>query len=118
MRGIKTNGRQISESAGRLALVCRADGIAAILDQPEIVFSDELHYRGQVERIAERVGEHHCTGFVRTRFLQLTDINVIGRYGDVDEYGHELVLNDGIYRGGEACRDCNDFIAAFQAAGA
>ena len=48
-----------------LAFVGRADGIATIFDQPQIMLRGQRHDGIEIKRIAECVGQHD--GLVRSR---------------------------------------------------
>jgi len=48
----------VAKRANAAPFVKRSDGIAAILDQPEIVFGGQLHDGIEIEWIAESVRQH------------------------------------------------------------
>ena len=61
--GVEADGRELAERADRLAVVGAAERVAAVLDQEKVVGFAECADRRQIERVAERVGEHHGPGF-------------------------------------------------------
>src|SRR5207249_3201644 len=63
VRGIERHGRQVSKSAGELAAVTGAEGVAIIFNDPKIVFTSKLHDDVEVEGNAERVRHHNAAGF-------------------------------------------------------
>ena len=50
-----------------LAAIGRAERVAAVLDQIQVVLFAERHHRVEVERIAQRVGDHDGAGLVADR---------------------------------------------------
>ena len=85
-----------------LAVVRRAERVAAVFDQPEIVLAREVGDRVQVERIAERVGDHDGARAVGQGRFELRHVDVIRRQFHVDEDRDAAVLNDRVDRGRES----------------
>ena len=99
-----------------LPAVGRADGVAAVLDQPEVVLRGERGDGAQVERVAQRVRDHDGPRPRREGRLELATVEVVGRQVDVDEDGHQPVLDDRVDRGREAGGGGDDLVAGLQPA--
>ena len=113
---VETGGGKIAEGTDATAVISCADGVTTIFHEPKIVFLYERCNGGEIEWITQRVCQHHGSGPVRARGFQLADIDVVSRESDVDKNGHQIVLDDGIDRGGEAGRERDHFIAGLQSA--
>jgi hypothetical protein len=100
--GIERERGQVAERADRAAVPARAQSVAAVLDQPQSVALAERRDGVEVERVSERVGDHHGPRAIAHRSLEPADIDVVLGQGDVHEHGHEPVLQDRVHRGGEA----------------
>ncbi len=60
VRGIERDRREVAERAGVPAVVGRPERVAVVLDEPQPVLARTARmHRVDVERVAERVGEHH-----------------------------------------------------------
>ncbi len=81
------------------------EGVAAVLHQEQVVPAAELADRRQVERVSERVGDHHRAGAVGHRRFERIDVDVVGGQRDVHEHRHQVVLDDRVDGGREARRD-------------
>ncbi len=68
---IETAGGDIAEGANATSLPGRSQRIAAVLNQPQIVFADELHDRIEIEDIAQRVRNDDCPGLLAAGGLEL-----------------------------------------------
>ena len=80
--------------------------------------SAEAEDRGQVERVAERVGDHHGLGLPgHVGRLELRDVQVAGDGVVVDEDGDGAVLDDGRDGGREAGGAGDDLVAGPDASG-
>ena len=64
-----------------------------------------------IERIAERVGDHDGAGFRAQRFVEHACVDVVGVEPHIDKHGCEAVLDYGVHRCGESCGDGYDFVA-------
>src|SRR5208283_399308 len=111
VRGIEADGCEIAEGAHLLAVVSRAKGIAAVLDQPQAVFLRKCGDGVEIERIPQRVGEDNGAGAAGKRGFELTDIYVVRRNLNIDEDWDECVLQDGIDGGGKSRGQGDDFVA-------
>ena len=76
------------------AAVRRSQGIAAILDQPEVMAFRKVGDRVEIERIAQGVGKHYRPGAFRAGVVELAHVDVVSRRRNVDEHGHQAVLQD------------------------
>ncbi len=87
--GIEARRREVARGADVAAVVRGADGVAAVLDEQQVVLLAERRDRVEVERVAQRVGDHHRPRPGRQRVLEMRDVDVVGRYVDVEEDRHE-----------------------------
>ena len=115
--GIKAHCGDVAECAHVTALPGGAERVAAVLNQPEIMFFGECRYRVEIEDVAQGVGDHDRPGLLAAGSFKLSYIDFVGRERHVDEDRNEPVLNDGIDGGRETCSDGDDFIAGFETAG-
>ncbi len=113
---VKTQGADVAESADQLAVVGRAEGVAAILDQPELVFPAQRGNHIQVVGIAQGMGQHDCTGLRTDRGFDLGGVDVVGAEFDIDENGNCAELQDGVDRGRETGGYGDDFISGLDRA--
>jgi len=72
VRGIEAGGGEMAEGPNSATFVERADGIAAVLDHPEIVFGCQLHHSIDVKRVAEGVRQHDGFGAIGDRRFKLS----------------------------------------------
>ncbi len=112
--GIEAESSDVSEGADELAVVAGAEGIAAILDQPEIVLLGDAHDLGEIEGIAEGVRNHDGARLGSDGGFDLVGLNVVGGNIDIDEDGNESVLHRRIDGGRKTGGDGNDLIAGAQ----
>lgn len=110
MGRIEAEGANVAKRTDQFAIVSGTKRIAAIFDQPEIVFLCDTSDFGEVIGIAQRVGEHDGLGFGAYGGFELADVDVVGRDIDIDKDGDSAKLQDGINGGREAGGDANDFI--------
>ena len=98
-----------------------AERVAAVLHEPEVMPPAEVGDRGTVERIAERVGEHHGPRLVAAGRLEAIHVDVVGgvcfRMLDVDEHGHAVGLQDRVDRRGETRGDGDHLVAGLDGLG-
>ena len=97
----------------KLAVILGAERIAVVLDEPKVVLLAEGLHGLDVERIAERVREHHGLRLLRPGPFKLQRIDICRAELHIHKHGHGTVLHDRRDRGGEARRDRNHLIAAF-----
>src|SRR5215472_17295185 len=92
----------------------RAKRVAAVFDEPDIVFLAKLGNSIQIENIPQGVSNHHCLNAGRVRHLELCDINLIPRYRHIQKYGDKIVLDDGVYRRRKSSGHGNHLVSRFQ----
>lgn len=99
MRRVEAGRANIADGTRELLLaiddVARAEGIAVILHEPEIVLVAEVLHGLQVKGIAQRMREHDGLRLVREGRLQLRDVDVVLRNRHIDEDRHRTVVHDG-----------------------
>ena len=83
MRGIKTNCGEVAECSDLIPTVGGSHGIATVFDQPEFVLSAKCCDGMEIERVSERVRQHHGPGARGARRLELGDVHIVGGEGDV-----------------------------------
>jgi len=110
VRGVETGGCEVAESADAAALISGTDGIAAVLDNPEIVFGCEGHDGVEIKRIAQRVRQHDRSGAFGDGGFKLSYVNVVSGNLNVDEDRDEAVLEDGIDGCGESSGYGDDLV--------
>ncbi|MNS98122.1 hypothetical protein D3C72_1324790 [compost metagenome] len=91
---VEAQGGDVSEGADQLAVVGGAQGVTAVFDQPQVVLLANLLDLGQVERVAQGVGEHDGLGFRSNGGLDQVCIDVVGGHVDVDEHRDGAKLHD------------------------
>ena len=111
MRRIKAQCADISEATNQLPLIGRTKSIAAVLNQPEVMFGSESRNRIEVERIPQRVRKNNCLRPRRNRRLQLRNIDVICRKLHIHEDRHKPVLENRIDGRGKSSGHGDNFIA-------
>ena len=92
-----------------------AEGVAVVLDEPEVVLFHEIHYGIKMEGNPHRVSHHD--GFCLRTNGRNKSFGNSGIIAEVDIYkdGNQLVLYNRIQRRGETTGSSNDFIAGFEA---
>src|SRR6478752_7753242 len=85
MGWVERRGGQMPERPGQAVTVARAEGVAVVLDEPQVVGLDELHDRIEVERYAQRVRQHDRPGPRRDGRPELLRVGVVVADPDVDE---------------------------------
>ncbi len=113
--GIETERGHIAEGAGEFAVEGRAEGVAVIFQQPEIVaagnIGDDIHGAGIAERVRNQDGSRARADGV---FNQVR-IEVVCSHFAIHKNRNQAVLHDGSQRGGKRDGRRNDFIARPQA---
>jgi hypothetical protein len=61
VRRVKADCRDISERADTPPSIRSTNGVTAVFNEPEIMFFAECGDRIEIERITQRVGDHHRT---------------------------------------------------------
>ena len=116
MGRVKAGGTDITDGSGEfllpVQLVGAAERIAVVLHQPQAVLSAESQNPGQVEGIAQRMGNHHCLCLFGQCALESTYIDIVLRNGDIHKDRNRPVLNHRGNRGGKSRRHGDDLIAA------
>ena len=100
----------------RASLPRGAERIAAILNQPEIVFPDESSDGIKVEDVAQCVGNHDGSGLFAAGRFKLAYIDLVAGQGYIHEDRHQSILNDRIHGGRETGSDGDDFVAGLEPA--
>ena len=108
---IERLGGQVAEGPGETVTIARAEGIAVVLDQPQVELFDQLHDRVEVERHAQGVRQHDRPGARRDGRSKLGGIGVVVAQADVDKYRHQAVLRDWRHGAGES-RGHRDYLVA------
>ena len=96
--------------------VPRAERVAVVLDEEQVVLGGERGDRIEIERVAERVREHDRARPRADRLREPIDPHVVGAELDVDEHRHEPVEHDRVHGGGESGRDREHLVARAQPA--
>jgi hypothetical protein len=91
-----------------------AERVAAVLDEHQAVAAAEVDDRAEVERVAQRVGDHDGARAVGDGRLHRLDVDVVGGQRDVHEHRHEAVLDDRVDGRGEAGGDGDDLVTRLQ----
>ena len=104
------------ERARQLAAIARAERVAVVLDDPEVVLLRQLADRVEIERHAERVRHHDRARLRSDGFAQPIDHGRVVAEIHVDEHRHEVVLENRRQRRRKAGRDGDDFVAGLQPA--
>ena len=115
MRGIKRDGRHRAEGADELAVPGRAERVAAVLEQPEIVLLREGGERVEIARDADGVRDENRARLRADGGLDLRDVDVVDAGLAIDEDGDESVLHQRRERGGKRDRRRDDLVARAQA---
>ncbi len=95
-------------------LPARAERVAHVLDDPEVVTSRHLEDAIDVERVPERVGQDDRPRPGADRLLEKLRVEVVGRELDVEEDRHETVLEDRVEGRRETGRARDDLVARLQ----
>ena len=114
--GVEADGGDVAEGADLLALEGGSEGVAAVFDEPEVVFFAEGGDGFGVEGVAEGVGNHDGTGLLAAGLFEFGDVDFEGGEGNVDEDWDEAVLQDGVNGGGESGGYGDDFHAGLELA--
>ena len=114
--GVERERRQVAECADGTAVPVRSERVAAVLDQPQVVPLAERRDGVEVERVAERVGDHDGAGADAAGRLQPGAVDVVPGQRDVDEDRDEAVLDDRVHRRREARGDRDDLVAGAETA--
>ncbi len=99
---VEAQRRDVAEGAHHLAAVGAAQGVAAVLHQPELVFLAQVGHHVQIERVAQAVCQHDGFGLGADGGLDLAGVDVVRQAVHVDKYWDGAKLNDGVYCGREA----------------
>ena len=91
---IERGRRKVAEGPREAVAVARTEGIAVVLDEPEVVLFNQIHDRVEVEGHPQRVRQHDRSRTRRDRRAQLVGIGVVVAQPDVDEHWHQAVLDD------------------------
>src|SRR5215212_5666200 len=94
VRWIKTDCCHISKGSNHPISIGSTNSITAILDQPKIVPFRERCDSLKIERIAQGMGNHDCTGLVRECRLKLSHVYVISGNLDIHKDRDQALLKD------------------------
>ena len=112
VRRVKAQCCNVAKGAHHLATVGSAQRIAAVFNQPQVVLFAERGDHVEVERVAQRMGQHDGFGFGRNGSFYLAGVDIVGEPVHINKNRHRAKLNDRVDGGWKACRHANDFIAA------
>ena len=113
MRRVKAYRGDVAEGAHLAALPRGAERVAGVLNQPQVVLLAEGRHRIHIEDIAQGVRNHHGLGIFAARRFELTHIHFVARQRDIEKDRHAAVLQDRVYRRGEARTHGDHLIARF-----
>src|SRR5271166_1001243 len=116
VRGVEADSGNVAKRAYVASLPCGTKRIAAILDEPEVVFPGKCSDGIEVKDIPQGVGDHDCPGLFAAGSFELADIDLVGGQRDIHEDRYEAILNDRIDCSREARSDGNYFVARFEPA--
>ena len=108
---VKAARRDIAEAPGRSAPVSGTQGVAVVLDQPEVVRFGEPCDGIDIKRISEGVGDHNRPSFVPESLVKHAHVDVVSREFDINKHRDEPVLNYRVEGGGKTGCDSYYFIA-------
>ena len=108
---VEAEGGDVAPGADHLAVVGGAQRVAAVFDKPQAVFVAERLDLGQVEGVAQGVGEHDRFGLGGDGRLNEVGVDVVGLHVNVDEHRDGAELHDRVDGGREARGNANDFVA-------
>ena len=95
---VEAERADVAECADELAVIGGAQRVAGVLDNVEVVTSWRPRMTvAEIERIAERVGDHDRLGLRRDRFLEAVGAHVVSRDVHIHEYRNEAVLKGRIH---------------------
>ena len=92
VRGVEAQRADVAEGAAQFAVVGGAQRIAAVLDEPEIVFLCQRGDGIQIVGVAQRVREHDGLGPGRDRGFDLGRVDVVAAELHIDEHRHGAEL--------------------------
>ncbi|MNG19186.1 hypothetical protein D3C84_1033190 [compost metagenome] len=113
VRWVKTHGADITKGTRHLAVKTRTQGIAAIFNQPQVIFIGNFTHLRQVKQVAQGVRHHDCLGFFSDCCLNQLWVDVIGWNIDIDKHRHQTILDSRVNRGREARSNGNHLITGF-----
>ena len=107
---VKTQRPNVSKRPHFSATIGRAKGITAVFNQPKSVVLAQGGDHVQVERVAQRVGQHDGFGSRRNRRFYFVGVNVIRLKLDIDKNRHSAKLQDRIDGRWKAGGNPDDFV--------
>ena len=93
--------------------VLRAQRVAVVLNQPQVMLLAECLHSLQVKRITQRMRQHHSLHFRTICSLQLALVNIKRTRLHIHEHRHSTELNDRVYRRRKSRSHSNHLITAF-----
>lgn len=103
----------IAKGTDHFAVVCRAQRVTAIFDQPQVVLFTQCFHLAQIEWVAQGVSEHDGLGLRRDGGFDQVCIDVVGVHFNIDEHRDRAELNDRVNSSRETRSNANDFVAFF-----
>ena len=94
VRRIKTGCADIAPCPGQTAVIPGAERVAVVLDEPQVVPVAELLHRRKVERIAQRMRQHHCPGPSAQGSFQTRRIHIRRRSLHIHKNRNRSILED------------------------
>ena len=110
VRGVEAKGGDVAPGADHLAVVGGAERVAAVFNQPQPVLVTQRLDLGQVEGVAQGVGEHDGLGLGGDGGFNEAGVDVVGLHVDVDEDRDGAELHDRVHGGRETRSHANHFI--------
>src|SRR5262245_54885724 len=98
MGRVKTTSCPVAKGASELATVGRAQSVAVVLDEPQVVPPGHLEDCAEVERIAKRVREEDSPRARPDSFFQAAYVQVAARQRHVEKNRNAAVLEDRVDR--------------------
>ena len=96
MRRIERKCADMSDRAGVFIIPLRAQSVAGIFDQPQIVLLADLDDFIHVVHIAQRMRQKDALCSRRNRFFDFVDVDVVGAGFGINEHGDKPVLKNRI----------------------
>ena len=109
--GVETDGGEVAEGTGLLAVVGGSHAVAIILNHPKIVLLGHAHHFSEIEGVAQTVGQHNGFGLLGNGLFELGAVDVIGWDVGIEHHRHAAVLDHGVDGGREAGGHRDDLVA-------
>lgn len=116
VRGVEAEGGDVAQGANHPAIEGGAKCVTAVLDQPQAMLVAQGLDFGEVEGVAQGVGQHDGLGLGGDGGFDELGVDVVSLHIDVDEDRDGTELHDGVDGGGEACSHADDFVTLLDGA--